>query len=152
MALTVTFKFLFIYLFNIICQIGLHTTSSAHPNKCPLQCPSPTFPSPTLLKFFLMFIYIWERESTLRSTSRGGAERERWRQNMKQVSGSELSAQSPMWGSNSWAVRSWPELKLDTQLTEPPRHPMDSINSNRELLLQKLRGWEKEQKLHSSLS
>ena len=33
--------------------------------------------------------------------SRGGAERERETQNQKQTSGSELSAQSPMWGSNS---------------------------------------------------
>ena len=27
----------------------LHTTPSAHPNKCPPQCPSPIFPSPTLI-------------------------------------------------------------------------------------------------------
>ena len=33
-------------------------------------------------------------------------ERERETQNLKQVPGSELSAQSPMWGSNSPTVRS----------------------------------------------
>ena len=37
--------------------------------------------------------------------------------------GSELSAQSPTWGSNSRTARSWPELKSDTQPTEPPRRP-----------------------------
>ena len=42
----------------------------------------------------------------------GGAERERERereretQNLKQAPGSELSAQSPTWGSNSQTVRS----------------------------------------------
>ena len=39
--------------------------------------------------------------------SRGGAEREGDKtQNTKQAPGSELSAQSPMWGSNSPTVRS----------------------------------------------
>ena len=28
-----------------------------------------------------------------------------------------------MWASNSWTVRSWPKLKSDAQLTEPPRCP-----------------------------
>ena len=39
-----------------------------------------------------------ERERERQSTSRGGAERERETQNPKQVPGSELSAQNPMWG------------------------------------------------------
>ena len=35
------------FIFNIIyCQIAVHTTPSAHPNKCPPQCPSSIFPSP----------------------------------------------------------------------------------------------------------
>ena len=35
------------FILNIIyCQIGFHTTSSAHPNRFPHQCPSPTFPFP----------------------------------------------------------------------------------------------------------
>ena len=55
--------------------------------------------------------------------SRGGAERERETQNPKQAPGSELSAQSPMRGSNSQTVRSWPEPKSDAQPTEPPRRP-----------------------------
>ena len=43
--------------------------------------------------------------------SRGGAERERETQNPEQAPGSELSAQSPMQGSNPRTARSWPELK-----------------------------------------
>ena len=37
--------------------------------------------------------------------------------------GSRLWAVSKVRGSNSGEVRSWPELKLEAQLTEPPRHP-----------------------------
>ena len=51
----------------------------------------------------------WEREAE-RKQGRG---RERGRQNLKQAPGSELSAQSPTWGSNSWATRSWPEPMSD---------------------------------------
>ena len=45
-----------------------------------------------------------------------GGERgkERGRQNSKQAPGSELSVQSPTWGSNSGTVRSRPEQKSDT--------------------------------------
>ena len=46
-----------------------------------------------------MFIY-FERQSV----TAGGAERERERENQKQAPGSKLSAQSPVWGSNSLAV------------------------------------------------
>ena len=45
-----------------------------------------------------MFIYLFVRERE--STSKGGAERNRDTQNPKQAPGSELSAQSPMQGSN----------------------------------------------------
>ena len=38
-------------------------------------------------------------------------------------SGSELSAHSPTWVSNSQTVRSWPEMKSDAHPTEPLRHP-----------------------------
>ena len=57
------------------------------------------------LFFFLMFIF--EREGGGRqSVSGGGAERERKTHNLKQAPASELSAQSPTWGSNSGTVRS----------------------------------------------
>ena len=44
-----------------------------------------------------------ERET---EREQGGAERERETQNPKQAPGSELSAQSAMWGSNSQTTRS----------------------------------------------
>ena len=75
-------------------------------------------PSPVI--FLNVFIYFWERE---RQHEWGERQRERDTQNPKQAPGSELSAQSLMWASNSQTMRSWPELKSDTQPTEPPRCP-----------------------------
>ena len=47
-------------------------------------------------------------------------ERETHTQSLKQAPGSELSAQSPMWGLNSKTVRSLPELRLVlNQLSHP---------------------------------
>ena len=60
---------------------------------------------------FILFILCFLRERDLRG---GKGQRERETQNWIQAAGSELSAQSPMQGSNSWTVRSWPELKSDT--------------------------------------
>ena len=60
-----------------------------------------------------------ERERGPASMTGGGAERER--ENPKQAPGSELSVYSPTWGSNSRIMRSRPELKSDSQPTEPPR-------------------------------
>ena len=67
----------------------------------------------------LTFIPFWGLER--QSMSRAGAERET--QNLKQAPGSELSAQSLMWGWNSQTMRSCPEPKSDAQPTEPPRCP-----------------------------
>ena len=56
-----------------------------------------------------MFIFERERERKREREStheQGREQRERGRQNLKQVPGSELSAQSLMWGSNSRTVRS----------------------------------------------
>ena len=52
--------FSFLFLMNIIyCQIGLHSTPSAHPNKCPPQRPSPALPfsptPPSILNLFSVF-------------------------------------------------------------------------------------------------
>ena len=68
-------SFFFFFFFNeMYCQIGFHTTPSVHPNRCPPQCPSPTFPSlpPTrhqlsvlfsvfksLLRFELFFVFFF---------------------------------------------------------------------------------------------
>ena len=59
------------------------------------------------LFFFITFIhFLRERQRQRQSVSRGGAERERESQNLEQAPDSELSAQSPMWGSNSQTGRS----------------------------------------------
>ena len=54
-------------------------------------------------KNFFYCLFIFERDRAECEWVRG---RERETQNPKQAPGSELSAQSPMWGSNSRAVRS----------------------------------------------
>ena len=51
-----------------------------------------------------MFIFIFEREREAEYEQ--GRGRERDTQNLKQAPGSDLSAQSPTWGSNSSTVRS----------------------------------------------
>ena len=53
-------------------------------------------------------MFILERQREIEHEWGRGRERERERetQNLKQAPGSELSAQSPRWGSNSQAVRS----------------------------------------------
>ena len=71
-----------------------------------------------LHSFLLMFICFGDRE---RQSVSGEGQRERETQNPKQAPGSELSAQSLTRGSNSRAVRSWPEPESDAQPTEPPR-------------------------------
>ena len=58
-------------------------------------------------KKILMFTYFWERDRE--RASRGGAERGT---HTESQAGSRLWAVSLMWGSNSWTLRSWPELKL----------------------------------------
>ena len=79
--------------------------------------PSP--PLPFLILIFFMFIFERERDRQ----SQQGRGKERATQNGKQAPGSGLSAQSPVGGSNPQTVRSWLELKLDAQPTEPPRCP-----------------------------
>ena len=60
-------------------------------------------------------------------TPAGEGQRERETQNLKQVPGSELSAQSPTRGSNPPTARSRPEPKSVAQLTEPSRHPLNTF-------------------------
>ena len=55
--------------------------------------------SNTIVFLFFKSLFIFERER--QSITRGGAERERETQNVKQAPDSELSAQSPTWGWNS---------------------------------------------------
>ena len=51
-------------------------------------------------------MFIYEREMERKTAQVGEGQREGQKQNPKQALGSELSAQSLMWGSNSQAVRS----------------------------------------------
>ena len=63
-----------------------------------------------LLRFFkCLFIFKSQRDRAWV----GEGQRERETQNLKQDPGSEPLAQRPMWGSNPWTVRSWPDLKSD---------------------------------------
>ena len=70
--------------------------------------------------FFFSNVYFWKREKqregerkhTSMTMSRARAETD-----------SVLTAVSPMRGSNSQTMRSWPELKSDVEQTEPSRHP-----------------------------
>ena len=66
-----------------------------------------------------MFIFGTERDRARAGKGQTGRET----QNLKQAPASELSAQSPTWGSNSWTMRSWPELKLNAQPAEPSKCP-----------------------------
>ena len=61
-------------------------------------------------------LFIFERECT----RGGGAEREGGR--ISEV-GSVWIAVNSMWALNSWAMRSWPEPKLDAKPNEPPKCP-----------------------------
>ena len=52
-------------------------------------------------------MFIFERERERKTDHKPGRDRERHTHTeSKQVLGSDLSAQSPMWGSNSWTARS----------------------------------------------
>ena len=64
-----------------------------------------------LFYFFSFNVSFFLREG--QSVGRGGAERTGDTESEKQAAGSELSAQSPTQGSNSWTIRSWPEVKSD---------------------------------------
>ena len=74
-----------------------------------LRNPSPVWPSFKKKIFFNIYSFLRVRE-TEHEWGRG---RERRRHNPKQAPGSELSAQSPLWGSNSRTASSRPELKSD---------------------------------------
>ena len=71
--------------------------------------------------FFNVYSFLRDRVQV------GEGQKDRGTQSPKQAPGSELSAQSPMWGLNSWAARSWPEPKSDAQPTEPPRNPIKNV-------------------------
>ena len=66
-----------------------------------------------LISFFFFFEFFFQRFLFIFGTERdrawtGDGQRERETQNRKQAPGSEPSAQSLTWGSNSRTTRSWP--------------------------------------------
>ena len=65
------------------------------------------------LLIFLMFIYFWERKRQRDRALVGEGQRERETQSPLHTPGSELSAHSPMQGSNPQTMISWPEQKSD---------------------------------------
>ena len=69
--------------------------------------------------FFNVYLFLRNREHK----QERGRERERHRTRSRLQA---LSAQSPIQGMNLRNMRSWPEPKSVTYLTEPPRHPRDS--------------------------
>ena len=69
-----------------------------------------------ILNLKIFNVYLFLRETACEQ----GRSRER---ETEFKAGFALSAQNLMQGSNSRTVRSWPELKLDTQMTEPRRRP-----------------------------
>ena len=73
---------------------------------------------------YFLFYFVFNVYLFLRDREWAGEEqRERETQNPKQVPGSELSAQSPSWGSNPQTVRSWPEPKSDLNRLSHPGAP-----------------------------
>ena len=72
-------------------------------------------------------IYFWKRERE--SMNAGGTEKET--QNLKQAPGSELSAQSPMQGSNPRAVRElWDHELSRSQMLNWLSHPGAPVSLN----------------------
>ena len=71
--------------------------------------------------FYLFILKFFNTLFTFESERRGGGtEREK---NRRSEVDSALTEASPMRGSNSQTMRSWPELMLVAQPTEPPRCP-----------------------------
>ena len=92
------------------------------------MCPSSDLGQRCFLCFFVVFFFDIYLFLIDRDRVRAGeGQREGETQNPKQAPGSEPSAQSPTWGSNSQTVRSGPELKSDAQQTEPPRCPWGNV-------------------------
>ena len=80
------------------------------------------FPEVPLLFFFNVYLFLREREWVSTQAGEGEREREigRGKQNLKQASGSKLSAQSPTSGLNSKT-----DCDLSRQPPEPPRWPLE---------------------------
>ena len=80
-----------------------------------------------LMTIFLCFILFLRERDRVWWGGRG----QRGRHNTKQAPGSQRSAQNPTRAWNPGTGRSWPEPKLNAQLTEPPRCPFMTIFDTR---------------------
>ena len=65
-----------------------------------------------------MFIYFWRRERQSESRGRGGERRRHRIWGRLQALSCQHRARCV-----AWSLRSWPGLKLDSQLTKPPKRP-----------------------------
>ena len=72
--------------------------------------------------FFNVYFFIFGTERDRAWTGEG--QRERETQNRKQAPGSEPSAQSPTWGSNSRTARSWPGWSRTLNRLRHPGAPL----------------------------
>ena len=72
---------------------------------------------------FFFNVYFWERMSVSRSAEREGTE------DLRRVPGWQQRAPWKAWTHKleDHDLRSWPEPKLDTQSTGPPRHPQNGV-------------------------
>ena len=102
---------------SLLCVLCWRKSQTARVKSGSAFLPDLTFPTSPRLKLLLapqMHRLICSLGTLPSPLFLGERERETHTQNLKQAPGSELSAQSLTWGSNSRTVRSWPELKSDT--------------------------------------
>ena len=83
--------------------------------------------------FFQRFLFIFGTERERAWTGEG--QRERETQNRKQAPGSEPSAQSLTWGSNSWTARSWPGWSRTLNRLRHPGAPGSSYLKDNEYFI-----------------
>ena len=89
------------------------------------------------LCLWLVFVCFWERESVHKRTHERAQVREGQREGADRGSklGPTLTAASPVRGSNSQTMRSWPELNSDVQPSEPLRLNLGQYCSSEILLV-----------------
>ena len=111
-----------------ITQIRLWVLALSHPGPLKTRCYKMFFLN--IVSYLCHFIYFLD---VLFLRERAPAREGRWgggRRDRGSEAGSMLIAESPIWRSNSWTMRSWPEQKLEAHPTEPPRCPYGILKAN----------------------